>query len=696
MNKIFTNLLTGCLLVGAGLTVQAAELSDFTVDKGAVTPGQKCDITTKGNYYTYTPTASGPVIFQTDYTGSINNIAWAMGGQYGVFFAFEEYTDFYMQMNATSGVQESEGWQFIFELTAGKEYIFGYPSDNSEMTAGFTFEILEEEVVLPPSNVSSVQPTPGEVIDTALYTDIQISSSSGAVTTWGEVTFTYGNESVILNQGAYAGYVTTNGYPEFLQIRNVPELINLASDAGAGSFTITVKDLVAAGVPVTLNETGNSSVTVEDGTVTITYPLESPVKYLAEESTWPATFYNYWEPGDESALATLVFNQNVGSVEEVNVMMGAVDPSQMTGGSGTTYSISPQLDGNKVILDFAGVERVDATAGQVTVEVKTVKGENGLTVNFGTLESTSNLYQYIVYKNEAAPTDQEPTEPEEPTYMSAEPTVYYDSEPGWETLFLIWDESLEAIDEEAALEATLTTPEGASVAVVMYVTTYHPEVSDEPTEDDSATSPAADNALMVQMSQYVSQYGAGEYSISFGSVVKNSAGEWNNPVENKAFTVEVPSFAEGKISPESGAIFAEGDEVLFTISFEGEVVANEDAEYVVMVYGGPEEEVIEEYYDWSLAGIVYVTADADSVVIDLGTELAAGFYQLAFFEGAVTVDGNPNQMVEANFEVSADTEGVGSLNAADGANVIYNLQGVKVQNPTKGLYIINGKKVILK
>jgi hypothetical protein len=40
------------------------------------------------------------------------------------------------------------------------------------------------------------------------------------------------------------------------------------------------------------------------------------------------------------------------------------------------------------------------------------------------------------------------------------------------------------------------------------------------------------------------------------------------------------------------------------------------------------------------------------------------------------------------------TVGIQSVKATEGKEVIYNLQGVRVNNPGKGIYIINGKKVI--
>jgi hypothetical protein len=46
--------------------------------------------------------------------------------------------------------------------------------------------------------------------------------------------------------------------------------------------------------------------------------------------------------------------------------------------------------------------------------------------------------------------------------------------------------------------------------------------------------------------------------------------------------------------------------------------------------------------------------------------------------------------------ISNGTTGISSVENEQGENVIYNLRGQRVENPTKGLYIINGKKVLIK
>ncbi len=54
--------------------------------------------------------------------------------------------------------------------------------------------------------------------------------------------------------------------------------------------------------------------------------------------------------------------------------------------------------------------------------------------------------------------------------------------------------------------------------------------------------------------------------------------------------------------------------------------------------------------------------------------------------------GGLSEAVQANAETGIDT--VKTATPQNGA--VYNLQGVRVTNPTKGIYIINGKKVVIK
>ena len=61
---------------------------------------------------------------------------------------------------------------------------------------------------------------------------------------------------------------------------------------------------------------------------------------------------------------------------------------------------------------------------------------------------------------------------------------------------------------------------------------------------------------------------------------------------------------------------------------------------------------------------------------------------------------NPNATFENGYHVDCvvtTTTGIQNVKADDLKNAtIYNLQGVRMQNVQKGLYIVNGKKVVVK
>ena len=114
------------------------------------------------------------------------------------------------------------------------------------------------------------------------------------------------------------------------------------------------------------------------------------------------------------------------------------------------------------------------------------------------------------------------------------------------------------------------------------------------------------------------------------------------------------------------------------------------------------------------ASDVTVTYDRVKTLSDLTAGLSA------FAGTEVSISANNNKVIEVKVNgvaVKADTEGVftftvsakttveikdvtptgiNSINAENADNAIYTLQGVKVNGKAKGLYIKNGKKVVVK
>ena len=77
----------------------------------------------------------------------------------------------------------------------------------------------------------------------------------------------------------------------------------------------------------------------------------------------------------------------------------------------------------------------------------------------------------------------------------------------------------------------------------------------------------------------------------------------------------------------------------------------------------------------------------DKVVWCDGSKL--GFYGFNYVWG-------PDVEPITELPLNDETVGIATVNTAKQQDVYYNLQGVRVAQPTKGLYIINGKKVVVK
>lgn len=92
------------------------------------------------------------------------------------------------------------------------------------------------------------------------------------------------------------------------------------------------------------------------------------------------------------------------------------------------------------------------------------------------------------------------------------------------------------------------------------------------------------------------------------------------------------------------------------------------------------------YYNYTLAAGPTFKHSSGS-----GT-LAAG---KAFLRTTVNVEGGSSRGLDLVFD-DGDVTGISEVNAVASDNKFYNLQGVEVKVPAKGLYIVNGKKVVIK
>ena len=104
--------------------------------------------------------------------------------------------------------------------------------------------------------------------------------------------------------------------------------------------------------------------------------------------------------------------------------------------------------------------------------------------------------------------------------------------------------------------------------------------------------------------------------------------------------------------------------------------------------------------DENVASIVSATInpdDATQLIITVNQALANGTYKLTIEAGAVvTAEGATNETIICTYILN-DPTGIGEVKGENGeVKAIYDLTGRKVEGPTKGIYIIDGKKVLVK
>ena len=110
-----------------------------------------------------------------------------------------------------------------------------------------------------------------------------------------------------------------------------------------------------------------------------------------------------------------------------------------------------------------------------------------------------------------------------------------------------------------------------------------------------------------------------------------------------------------------------------------------------------------DYSDNSLTGtMTNITNPGNAYVLNNGTQ-GVGFYKLS---SGGTIGANKAYLTYSGggssapsfFGFDGNTTGIDAtlVNSEKVNSVVYDLQGRKVAQPTKGLYIVNGKKVVIK
>lgn len=161
--------------------------------------------------------------------------------------------------------------------------------------------------------------------------------------------------------------------------------------------------------------------------------------------------------------------------------------------------------------------------------------------------------------------------------------------------------------------------------------------------------------------------------------------------------VENPVFAGGKYTKGTGIILKGASAVIKSVDYDAEVTAPNDVNNL-MVGSGDETYIISGYAQELGNYTPYILMDGSNGV---------GFYKFVI-TGDTTEDEKklaPHKAFLAapenlapflSFDDEGGTTGISNVNVNHNDNQWYDLSGRRVENPTKGLYIMNGKKVIIK
>lgn len=350
--------------------------------------------------YTFTPSVTGNLTVEV---GSYLYYMW--GNFWGTFLYSDEALNEPVSISGSVEVSERQTNYMFKGLEAGETYYF--MQYNYDGNVPFTFKMSEASASS--EFVTDVFPNTRSNFNYVITKEMQI-SASGGVSGFGNVTLSYGDKEIPLDAQTYGIGLNGPSTAYFLQIGSntnseFSKLIAAIAYDGAESFTVTVTDLKAGGNPVVSNESGQAGVTVDNGTVSITYELKPAPLMLQDETYWPSTFYSYWEAGDKDGIAVLKFNQDISSVDEIQLIMGHVIYNSQTENVYAVYDMKgkTQIEGNTMSIDFTGVERyATGKADDITVTVSNIIGTNGMPVDMaGYGETNVLMFKYIPYSNGA-------------------------------------------------------------------------------------------------------------------------------------------------------------------------------------------------------------------------------------------------------------------------------------------------------
>lgn len=617
-----------------------------------------------GTVYQFTPTVSGIMTIVLD------RYAYDLCGM-GSHLVYTDKSHLNRLENLAGEEYEDGKYEMTYYVNADQTYYFWYETidlDGNGTNMVTITSVVEKgkSVVL---KVTDLLPQPGD----ASWNENIYNYASGFMYTFSPSNVVVGSATVTYetNEGTKTVNPTVEDTGAGWIVRLYDALVDIKANGKSNTyFTVTLNDVTYEGEKIQVDvDEPNAYVTPGMGTISIDYmKAAQEMALVSKESVWPEKIYETWTEGDVNGKATLVFTNPIKSVGAATVTLGNQNWGSVSGGDDPDPSadIPYTIDGNVLTLDFTKLTLSPGTKSYTTCTVFVT----GIEDIYGQGMGLPSIDEKLPY--EATEAENPVIGMEEGTVLQPEGNRYQLS---LDAFVLQWaGEALTAV-EGATLEATLSI-DGNEVGKVP-VTITEGEYTEE------------NDCLSIDLTEYEGQYGLYSVVIPQG-IVENAEGHINPYQVVTAYILEAND--DYVITPEPGE-YENGEFNEIKVTYENCTIAvNQDA-------GAAK---------WANNSIPASTL-YDSLVISIA-ELPEGEFSLVIPATYLIINGNQlNKEIVATYtivEEKGDTDGIAGINAdANGVYNVYNMNGVRilstsnaqdVRNLAKGLYIINGKKVIRK
>lgn len=438
------------------LTSQTDDLKTVTysfesiAELNSVSLGETLQLNRNSEVYAFTPEETGVL--------TINTNTWS---DLGFTILYTDPTHIHIVNYLNREEITTNGWSYEYFVVAGETYYLYI--DQMEKVSVTLASLDPQEMKVTITDILPVQGSTIDVNDQLTTVNIAFSLE---IENLGPITIDYTNkndEPVQLALESKYYEIVAGGRQLALRIydgeidgKGNTVYNRIKADANESlPWTINISSITFAGNGV-LQQPNSQFVLVGEGnSLKVEYQfIDAPT--LVSES-WPEIFYGYWAPGNETAIATLEYDQEISSVSEVMVIAGTHSWGGSSGeGVDPTWNIRPTFSGNTITINFAGVNynnSITQIPEYITVFVNGIRTVDGFTVPVVT--------QYIPFSSE--------TIGEAPAYMNyATPTPAMNTESNplnsISEITLDWEDDVTLVEGvEFLVEGNLGSEQGKSL-----------------------------------------------------------------------------------------------------------------------------------------------------------------------------------------------------------------------------------------